>query len=172
MRSHRDLPGRQRTRVLADRPRMGRKLGLLSSRSPQRLVDPVLPAGARFLEMFQHVLIYAQGDQLFNAWESGFLRKWFCRLCRCSPECGLCSLPRVDRSSHSTSSGLSTYKSRGRLQPNDYRNRLASVLPRGPQRAQCVPVEQIRPPLLIRATSLFRRVDSLFLGKRSPCLLA
>jgi hypothetical protein len=33
---------------------------LLPNRSSQRLIDPVLPAGAGFLEVFKHVLIYSQ----------------------------------------------------------------------------------------------------------------
>jgi hypothetical protein len=41
-------------------PEDGSGGGLLSSRPSQRLIDPVLPAGAGFLEVFKHVLIYAQ----------------------------------------------------------------------------------------------------------------
>jgi hypothetical protein len=72
------------------------------------LIDPVLPAGPGFLKVFEHVLIYAQGDQLFHARESRLLGRWFHRLGRCGFECRFGRLPRVDRSSYSISSHLST----------------------------------------------------------------
>jgi hypothetical protein len=85
-------------------PLMKAEVRLLPNRSSQRLIDPVLPAGAGFLEVFKHVLIDTQRDQLLDARESRFLRKWFRRLSCCGLECCLGSLPRVDRSSCSISS--------------------------------------------------------------------
>ena len=43
----------------------------------QRLVDAVLPAGAAFLEIFQHILIDAQRDQFPHAGKPGRLRRRF-----------------------------------------------------------------------------------------------
>jgi hypothetical protein len=39
---------------------VGVEVRLLARSPSQRLIDPVLPAGAGFLEVFKHVLIYAQ----------------------------------------------------------------------------------------------------------------
>jgi hypothetical protein len=77
---------------------------LLPNCPSQCLIDSVLPAGAGFLEVFKHVLIYTQRDQLFDARESRFLGRLFRRLSCRGLECCFGSLPRVDRSSCSISS--------------------------------------------------------------------
>jgi hypothetical protein len=72
---------------------------LLSGCSSQRLVDLVLPAGSGFLEVFEHISIYAQRDEFFRVRKRRSLGNRLQRLCSGRLECRLGRLARVDRSS-------------------------------------------------------------------------
>ena len=88
-----------RRSVAGDVIRIGANQALLPGCPSERLIDPVLPAGSGFLEVFEHVLIDAQRDQLFHIGERRSLGSGFGRLRRRRLECRFGRLPRVDWSS-------------------------------------------------------------------------
>ena len=74
-----------------------RLCGLLLHKRPQRVVDAVLPAGPRLLEMIQDVAIEAQRDHLLGARNGRLGRGQFGGFRGRLPECGLRDIARGGR---------------------------------------------------------------------------